>query len=396
MKRRLDSLPTAALEGQRALVRVDFNTPMSDGRVTDETRIRASLQTINWLRAQGCRVVLMSHLGRPGEERKDEFSLKPVVRVLERLLGAPIVWIPDPVADEAVTATRRMKRGEVAVVENTRFYPGEKSNDADLAKQFAALGDFFVNDAFGAAHRAHASVNAVAQELSPAVAGFLLAKELDYLGSALSQPKRPFVAVIGGAKISGKIEVIEALLPSVDELLIGGAMACTFFIAMGYEVGKSLVERERVDIARDLLDRDGRKIVLPTGVVVAQKLSPDATIREVPRDNIRRDWAVYDIDAKSAEQFSSRIHDAMTILWNGPMGVFEMPPFDRGTLAVAKAMADATRYGATTIVGGGDSVAALSQAGLQDAVSHVSTGGGASLQFLEGRPLPGVEVLDDA
>jgi phosphoglycerate kinase len=282
------------------------------------------------------------------------------------------------------------------VGENTRFYPGEEKNDAELARRLAALGDFYVNDAFGSAHRAHASTEAVAHLLKPAVAGFLMQQELRYLGEALHQPKRPFVAVLGGAKISGKIDLIEALLPKVDAVLLGGAMACTFFKAMGLETGTSLVEADRVELAKGLMAKAGDKLVLPTGAVIAQKLEAGVETRAVPRDRIPAGWAVYDIDPATESEFARRITGAGTVVWNGPMGVFETPPFDHGTLAVARAMAEATDRGAVTVVGGGDSAAAVAQAGLESRMTHVSTGGGASLEFLEGKALPGVAALDEA
>ena len=396
MKRTLESLDPGALDGQRALVRVDFNTPIENGRVSDDSRIRAALPTIRYLREKGARVVLLSHLGRPKGERNEKYSLKPVARALEGLLGAPVTFLDDPTSAEAATATRRLPRGGVALGENTRFYPGEEKNDAELAKKFAALGDFYVSDAFGSAHRAHASTEAVAHLLKPAVSGFLMEKELRYLGDALHDPKRPFVAVLGGAKISGKIDLIGALLPKVDQILIGGAMACTFFRAMGLETGTSLVEEDRVEMAASLLKQGGRKIVLPAGAVVAQKLEANAETRTVKRDAIPDGWAVYDIDPMTEQDFSAAIDQAGTVIWNGPMGVFETPPFDHGTMALARAMARATAKGAVTIVGGGDSAAAVAQAGLDDQMTHVSTGGGASLEFLEGKTLPGVAALDDA
>ena len=395
-KRTLEHLADQPLEGQRALVRVDLNVPLADGAVQDRTRLRAALPTIRWLRSRGCRVVLLSHLGRPRGRPASEYSLRPVAAALEGELGMPVIFLEDPASEAAVHVTRRLRRGEVALGENTRFYPGEEQNDGALADRFAALGDFFVNDAFGAAHRAHASTVAVAARLSPAVAGFLMARELQYLGRALTHPAEPFVAVLGGAKISGKIDVIEALLPRVSSILIGGAMACTFFAAMGLEVGQSLVEHDRVDLARTLIEQAGQRLVLPRGAVVARALDADADRRSVPRDAIERGWAMYDIDESTREDFAARLLVANTILWNGPMGVFETPPFDAGTLAVAQAMAAATERGATTIVGGGDSAAAVHAAGVADRITHVSTGGGASLEFLEGKPLPGVEALDDA
>jgi phosphoglycerate kinase len=391
-KRRLRDLPPAALDGKRALVRVDFNVPLKDGAVADDTRLRAALPTIAYLREKGARVVLLSHLGRPKGGPDPKFSLRQVLPALEQLLGAPVTFVDD--LDGGVATTRRLPRGGVALGENTRFWPGEERNDAELAKKFAALGDFYVNDAFGSAHRAHSSTEAVAHLLKPAVAGFLLEKELQYLGSALEQPKRPFVAVLGGAKISGKIDVIQALLPRVDEVLIGGAMACTFFAAMGLEVGKSLVERDRVDLARQLLARGGSKLILPRGGVVAPALDQGARARDVSAERIPPDQAVYDIDQATRVDYRARLLRAKTILWNGPMGVFETPPFDAGTRAVADALVEAGARGAITIVGGGDSAAAV--AGVEDRLTHVSTGGGAALEFLEGKVLPGVAALEDA
>ena len=396
MKRTLESLGAAAVEGRRALVRVDFNCPIKDGVVTDNSRIRAALPTIRYLRERGARLVLLSHLGRPKGGPEAKYSMQPVVRELEQLLGSPVTFLADPTSDDAVTATRRLPRGAVAVAENTRFFPGEEKNDPALASRLAALGDFYVNDAFGSAHRAHASTEAVARLLKPAVSGFLMERELRYLGEALHHPKRPFVAVLGGAKISGKIDLIEALLPKVDRILIGGAMACTFFKAMGLEIGNSLVEGDRVELARELIKKAGAKLVLPTGAVVAQELKGDAPTRTVARDAIPAGWAVYDVDPATDKVFAAQIAGAGTAVWNGPMGVFETPPFDRGTMAVAHAMAAATDRGAITVVGGGDSAAAVAQAGLSDRITHVSTGGGASLEFLEGKELPGVAALDEA
>ncbi len=375
-------------------MRVDFNVPMKNGEVTDDSRIRAALPTVRWLREQGSRVVLLSHLGRPKGQTVPEMSLRPVKDELEQLLGMPITFIEDATDPNAARTTKRMKRGEVALVENTRFIAGEEQNDKTVAGLFAELGDFFVNDAFGVAHRAHASTEAVAHLLKPAVVGFLMARELEYLGAALEDPKRPFIAILGGAKISGKIDVLDALLPKVDEILIGGAMACTFFLAMGLEVGESLVELDRVDMAKGLLQRAGNKLVLPTGVVVAKSLEGGER-RSVQREAIPEGYAVFDIDEKTADHFATRVTAAGTVVWNGPMGVFESPPFDQGTRAMARALAKATELGAITIVGGGDSVAAIAETGLTDKVSHVSTGGGASLEFLEGKELPGVAALDD-
>lgn len=395
MKRTLASLDPTRLDGQRALVRVDFNCPVKDGVVTDDTRIRASLPTIRYLRERGARVVLFSHFGRPKGGPDPKYSIKPCVRPLETLLGVPVSFLDNPLGDDAVAATRRLPRGGIVLLENTRFFPGEEANDADLARRFAALGDLYINDAFGSAHRAHASTAGVAQFLKPAVSGFLMESELKYLGEAVDRPKRPFIAVLGGAKISGKIDLIEALLPKVDQILIGGAMACTFFRAMGLQTGNSLVEADRLDVAKALLEKSGGKLILPRGGVIAPELKQGITTLTVPRESIPPGFAVFDIDPATMKDFSERIKAAGTVVWNGPMGVFETPPFDQGTLGVAQAMAEATARGAVTVVGGGDSAAAVAQAGLADKVTHVSTGGGASLEFLEGRALPGVAALDE-
>jgi phosphoglycerate kinase len=375
-KRTLGQLDAAHLDGQRVVVRVDLNVPMADGKVTDDTRIRASLPTIQYLHDKGARVVLLSHLGRPKGGPDPKYSLKPLARELEKVLGFSVTFLPDPASADAVSAVRHMPRGGVALAENTRFYPGEETNDPALADRFAALGDMYVNDAFGSAHRAHSSTEGIAHRLKPAVAGFLMEKELRFLGEAVDHPKRPFVAILGGAKISGKIDLVEALLPKVD--------------------GNSLVEADRVEMAKGLLTKAGDKLVLPSGAVIAQKLESGAGTREVPRDEIPSGWAVYDIDSKSVTEFAAIIAGSQTVIWNGPMGVFETPPFNAGTLGIARALAAATASGAVTIVGGGDSAAALSAAGLDAKVTHVSTGGGASLEFLEGKPLPGVAALDNA
>jgi phosphoglycerate kinase len=390
-KRSLRDLPPQALDGKRALVRVDFNVPLKDGRVTDDTRLRASLPTIEYLRDKGARVILLSHLGRPKGGPDPKCSLKQVVRDLEQLIGAPVEFIADPAS--GMQTTRRLPRGGVALVENTRFWPGEEKNDPELAKTFAALGDLYVNDAFGSAHRAHSSTEAVAHLLKPAVTGFLMERELQFLGQLLTNPKRPFIAVLGGAKISGKIDVIRSLLPRVDELLIGGAMACTFFAAMGLEVGSSLVEPDRIDLAKQLLAQSGTKLILPRGAVIAPSLERGTESRSVAADAIPKGWAVYDVDESTRHDFRARLLRAKTVFWNGPMGVFETPPFDAGTRAIAEALVEAGTKGAVTVVGGGDSVAAV--AGLEDKLTHVSTGGGASLELLEGKELPGVAALED-
>jgi phosphoglycerate kinase len=314
----------------------------------------------------------------------------------EELTGTRVIFVESTDSDEALQASENLKPGEILILENTRFLGGEEKNDQRLARSLAGLGDFFVNDAFGAAHRAHASTVGVAEHLRPAVAGLLMEKELEYLGGALANPQRPFVAILGGAKISGKIDVIEQLLPKVDGLLIGGAMACTFYRAMGLETGKSLVEEDRVEMAKNLLDRAGMRLTLPHDAIVAASLDRPGEAKAVARNAIPRDQAMFDIGPQSIQSYSRAIAAAKTVIWNGPMGVFETPPFDKGTRAIAEAMAAATAKGATTIVGGGDSAAAVAEAGLEKKMSHVSTGGGASLEFLEGKPLPGVEILDGA
>ena len=397
-KKTVRDLRADQLRGKRALVRVDFNVPLDDrGQVTDDTRIRAALPTIEYLLEQGARVVLLSHLGRPKGKPEPKYSLEPVGRRFRELL--PKKWsgtfVESTDTDEAVKATHDA-RCNVLLLENTRFLGGEESNEPRLARSLAQLGDVFVNDAFGSAHRAHASTEGVAHHLRPAVAGLLMEQELAYLGKALAQPKRPFVAILGGAKISGKIDVIEAMLPKVDRMIIGGAMACTFFRAMGLQTGKSLVEEDRVAMAKGLLERGGGKLLLPQDAAVAPSLEQAGAAHQVPRTAIPAQEAMLDVGDASAKDFAAEIARAGTVVWNGPMGVFETPPFDRGTRAVAQAMADATKRGATTIVGGGDSAAAVAEFGLEDRMSHVSTGGGASLEFLEGKTLPGVAALDDA
>ena len=395
-KRTIRDLGDPEVRGKRALVRVDFNVPLDEsGTVTDDTRIRAALPTIDALVAKGARVVLVSHLGRPKAKPEAKFSLAPVAKRLAELTKQPVRFVPALDSDEAVAATQALRAGEILLLENTRFNAGEEKNDDALAKSLARLGDLYVNDAFGAAHRAHASTEGVAKHLKPAVAGLLMERELEYLGAALSDPKRPFIAILGGAKISGKIDVIEALLPKVDGLLIGGAMANTFYKAMGLETGKSLVEPDRVELAKSLLDRAAYRLTLPHDAVVAPALDQPAAAHAVKRDGIPPNEAMFDIGPDTVQSYARAIAAAKTILWNGPMGVFETPPFDAGTTAVARAMAEATANGATTIVGGGDSAAAVTDAGLETRMSHVSTGGGASLEFLEGKPLPGVEALED-
>ena len=389
-------LADSEIRGKRALVRVDFNVPLDvEGNVTDDTRIRASLPTIDALFERGARVVvLLSHLGRPKGKPDPAYSLAPVARRLGELSSHPVIFIPSTISDEALTATRTAPTGTIVLLENTRYLPGEEKNDADLARELAKLGDFYVNDAFGSAHRAHASTEGVARHLHPAVAGLLMESELRYLGDALEKPDRPFVAILGGAKISGKIDVIDNLLPKVDRLLIGGAMACTFFRAMGLETGGSLVEEDRVELAGRILGDAPQTLVLPSDAVVAPSMDAGDRAHAVARDAIPAGEAMFDIGPESSKTFAEVIVSAKTVVWNGPMGVFEHPPFDAGTRAVGEALVRATDAGATTIVGGGDSAAAMEEMGLAQRVSHVSTGGGASLEFLEGKTLPGVAALD--
>jgi len=396
-KKTLQDLPDSLLCGRRVLVRLDLNVPLDDKcHVTDDTRIRASLPTLQYILERAGRPVVLSHLGRPKGRIDERYSLQPVADVLERLSGHHVVFCETTDTDEAIKASHEIAEGDILLLENTRFLAGEEKDDERLARTFAELGDVFVNDAFGTAHRAHASTAGVAKYLHPAVAGLLMQKELDYLGGALASPARPFVAILGGSKISGKIDVIRELLPKVDALLIGGAMACTFYKAMGYEVGKSLVEPDRVELAGELIETSGTRLILPHDAMVAPSLDDVDSAHVVKRDAIPADEAMYDIGPGTILSYSRAIASAKTVVWNGPMGVFEKPPFDAGTLSIAKAMADATAKGATTIVGGGDSAAAIAESGLEDRMSHVSTGGGASLEFLEGKVLPGVAALDDA
>jgi phosphoglycerate kinase len=380
------------VKGKRVLVRVDFNVPLKDGAVADDRRIRAALPTIQYLLDQGGAVVLMSHLGRPKGEPKPEFRMDPVADRLSQLLGKRVTKLDDCVGPEVESVVEAMKPGDVILLENTRFKPGETKNDLALAEGLAVLGEVYVNDAFGSAHRAHASTAGVAQHL-PAVAGFLMEKELNYLGSALANPERPFLAILGGAKISDKIGVIQNLVSQVDSLLIGGGMANTFFKAQGLSIGDSLVEDEALDTARELLDSAGDRLVLPVDCVVADRFDADADAKVVPVDQVSDGWRILDIGPASVAHFSNRLAAAKTVVWNGPMGVFEFPRFAEGTFAVARALAGLKD--ATTIIGGGDSAAAVEQSGLADKMSHISTGGGASLEFLEGKELPGVAALMD-
>ncbi|GAW93191.1 phosphoglycerate kinase [Calderihabitans maritimus] len=381
--------------GKRVLVRVDFNVPLDEQRnITDDTRIRAALPTINYLRENKAKVILVSHLGRPKGQVKDELRLDPVAQRLADLLGQQVVKTDECIGEEPQRAIEAMEPGDVVLLENVRFYPGEEKNDPEFARALAQLADLYVNDAFGTAHRAHASTAGVAQFL-PAAAGFLMEKEIEIMGKALSEPQRPFVAVIGGAKVSDKIGVIRNLLNKVDTLVIGGGMANTFLVAKGYSLGKSLYEADKLDLAQELMrqaEEQGVSLYLPEDLVIADRMAVDASSRVVAVDQVPEEWMALDIGPKTAERFSEAIRRAQTVIWNGPMGVFELEPFARGTEAVARAMAESP---GTTIVGGGDSVAAVEKVGVSDRLSHISTGGGASLEFLEGKELPGVKALSD-
>jgi len=380
------------VKDKRVLVRVDFNVPLAEGSVTDDTRIRAALPTIQYLLDRDATVLLCSHLGRPKGAVVDDLKMDPVGRRLSELLGMPVKKLDDCVGPEVQAAVEAAKPGDVLLLENTRFHPEEKENDPAFAAQLAALADLYVNDAFGSAHRAHASTEGVAHHL-PAVAGFLMERELEFLGGALAAPQRPFVAILGGAKISDKIGVIENLLGQVEVLLVGGGMANTFLKADGYDVAESLVEDGSLDIARTLMERAGDKLVLPVDVTVADRFDAEAFSQVVSVAQVPPKWRILDIGPRTLELFQEELVGAHTVVWNGPMGVFEFPKFAQGTEALARMLA--ALPDATTIIGGGDSAAAVQQAGLADKMSHISTGGGASLEFLEGKPLPGVAALQD-
>ena len=386
------------LAGRRVLVRADLNAPLEDGRIADETRIRASIPTLRLLREAGARTLVISHFGRP-KGPDPAFSRAGGAEHLRDTFGGEVGFHPELVGPGPAAAAAAMRDGGVLILENTRFHPGETSNDPALASALADLCDLFVNDAFGAAHRAHASTVGVAEEIrrrgGRAVAGLLMEKELEMLDRVMDEPERPFVAILGGAKVSGKVEVIEALLGRVDRLLVGGAMANTFFRALGLEVGASLVEEDRVELARAILTEAGDRLVLPVDCVVADRIAEDAIARVVPRDSVSPGERIGDIGTATQTAFASVLEGARTVIWNGPMGVFEMRPFRDGTVAVARAVADVTDRGAFTLVGGGDSAAAADVAGVADRVSHISTGGGASLEYLVGVELPGVLALSD-
>ena len=377
--------------GKKVLVRVDFNVPLKEGAVADDTRIQAALPTINYLVDQRAAVILCSHLGRPKGAPDPAFSLAPVAEYLSDLVNAPVKFVDDYVGADAKAAAAALKPGEILVLQNTRFHPGEKKNDPAVAKELASMADLFINDAFGTAHRAEVSTVGVAEFL-PAAAGFLLEKEIKYLGQAIADPARPFVAILGGAKVSDKIEVIRNLLTKADQVLIGGGMANTFFKAQGYPMGDSLVEEEALDTARALLDEGSTKLRLPVDVVIADAFSNDAASKVMSMGPVPDGWRILDVGPETVAGYAKVITEAGTVVWNGPMGVFEFPEFAKGTFGLAHAVAESS---ATSIIGGGDSVAAIKQSGLADQVTHISTGGGASLEMLEGKVLPGLAALQD-
>jgi phosphoglycerate kinase len=377
------------LKGKRVIMRVDFNVPMAEGKVTDDKRIKASLPTIKYILEQGASLILMSHLGRPKGGPDPEFSLKAAAEVLAGHLGKPVQMAPDCIGEEVQKMARELKPGDVLMLENTRFHKGEEKNDLDLAKQMAALAEIYVNDAFGSAHRAHSSTEGIARFL-PAVSGFLMEQELEYLGRAVSSPEHPYIAILGGAKISDKILVVETLLSKCDKLIIGGGMANTFLAAKGLNMQDSLVETASVDTAKSILSKAGDKIVLPEDAVIADKFEAEARSQIVDVDKIPAGWRMMDVGPKTLELYKSQLSGARLVVWNGPVGVFEMPKFAEGTFALAKLLAGS---GATTVIGGGDSASAVKKAGVAKEMTHVSTGGGASLEFLEGKELPGVAAL---
>ena len=383
------------LKGKKVFVRCDFNVPMDENQnITDNRRIVAALPTIKYLLEQNCKIILASHLGRPKGEFKPEFSLAPIAKELSKLLGKEVIMAKDVIGEDATSKANNLKEGEILLLENVRFHREETDNDTEFAKKLASMAEIFVNDAFGTAHRAHASTEGVAHFL-PAVSGFLIEKELKFLGDALNNPVRPFVAILGGAKVSDKIGVIDSLLDKVDVLMIGGGMAYTFFKAQGYEVGNSLCEPDKCDLANELMEKaknKGVKLILPVDTVVGKEFKPDTESKTVAWTDIPEGWEGFDIGAKTIDIFKDELKKAKTVIWNGPLGLFEFDQFAVGTNSIAKALAE---IDATTIIGGGDSAAAVEKAGLADKMTHISTGGGASLEFLEGKKLPGIEALMD-
>jgi phosphoglycerate kinase len=397
-KKTVANLTESDLAGKRVLVRVDFNVPMEKGQITDDTRIKAALPTIQDLTKKGAKVILCSHMGRPQGEVKDSLRLTPVAKRLSELLGQEIIKCDDCVGAEVTSAINSMTNGQVALLENLRFHAEEEKNDPEFAKQLASNADVYVNDAFGTAHRAHASTEGVTHYLSPCVAGFLIEKELAFLQNAIETPQRPLVAIIGGSKVSSKIGVIETLLEKCDKLIIGGGMIFTFFKARGLSVGKSLVEEDKLDLAKSLeakAKEKGVEFLLPTDVIIADNFAPDANAKTVSINDIPDGWMGLDIGPDSVKTFQEALADCKTVVWNGPMGVFEFEKFAKGTEAIAHTLAELTGKGATTIIGGGDSVAAVEKVGVAEKMSHISTGGGASLELLEGKVLPGIAALDE-
>jgi phosphoglycerate kinase len=392
----VSDLDKSDLEGKRVLVRADLNVPLDKNqKITDDTRIRAAIPTLKYLTENGARVLLTSHLGRPKDGPEDKFRLTPVVPRLSELLGTNVEKVDDCIGPKVEEAVGKLQNGQVLVLENVRFYKEETKNDVEFAKKLAANADLFVNDAFGTAHRAHASTEGVTRYLRPSAAGLLLQKELDYLDGAVSNPKRPFVAIVGGSKVSSKIDVIKTLLEKADKVIIVGGMVFTFDKALGRKVGSSLVEDDKVELADGLMKEAGGKIILPSDVIIADKFAEDAKTDTVQSGDVPDGWMGLDIGPDSVKLIQDTLADAQTVLWNGPAGVFEMEAFSKGTFAIAKTLAEITKKGAITIVGGGDSVAAVEQAGLGDQISHISTGGGASLELIEGKTLPGVAALDN-
>ncbi len=400
-KKSVANLSSADLTGKRVLVRVDFNVPLnkSTGEITDDTRIRAALPTITDLTKKGAKVILCSHMGRPDGQVKENLRLTPVAKRLSELLGQDVIMCSDSVGPDVTAAINGLSNGQVALLENLRFHAEEEANDPEFAKQLASNADLYVNDAFGTAHRAHASTEGVTHYLSPSVAGYLIEKELNYLQAAIENPQRPLAAIIGGSKVSSKIGVIETLLEKCDKLLIGGGMVFTFYKARGLNVGKSLVEEDKLELAKELEAKakaKGVELLLPTDVVVADKFDKDANSQVVSIENIPDGWMGLDIGPDSVKVFQDALSTCKSVLWNGPMGVFEIDKFAVGTEAIARTLADLTKTGTTTIIGGGDSVAAVEKVGVAEQMSHISTGGGASLELLEGKVLPGIAALDEA
>jgi phosphoglycerate kinase len=398
---RKKTLRDVSLKGRKVLMRVDFNVPLSkEGDITDDTRVRASIPSIDYIVQNGGSCVLMSHLGRPKGKKDMAFTLRPVADCLGELVRYPVRFADDCIGSDVDQKVAGLRPGEILLLENVRFYPNEEANDPEFAKQLAKHGDLFANDAFGTAHRAHASTVGVALLFKDRVAGFLMEKEIGALEGLLGKPERPFIAVMGGAKVSGKIDVIKNLLKRVDRILIGGGMAFSFFKAVGLEIGKSLVDDELVPVCREIMEEtdagEGKRIFLPVDCIVAKEVSASAEYRTVSTGDIPEDWAGVDIGDKTVGLFKDELFKAKTVFWNGPMGVFEIPKFSNGTKKIAKIVAELTKKGVTTVVGGGDSIAALNQLGLADKITHASTGGGASLELLEGKKLPGVEALNDA